>query len=156
MTNLRLNMFQSGTLKCKLHNIKMQVNRKAALEQPGPPRLDRNVLKGDRAAKRLRILLCVEIHVLGLRTGQLIDLADVRLRIGEQRSNHTCNVFRCDRRSLALAERSLGCLFLFWLGYIGTVMECFSRLRLSRRFPEKPNERIGVDKKRPWYCVDRY
>ena len=29
-------------------------------------------------------------------------------------------------------------------------------LRLSRRFPEKPNERIGVDKKRPWYCVDRY
>jgi hypothetical protein len=23
MTNLRLNMFQSGTLKCKLHNIKM-------------------------------------------------------------------------------------------------------------------------------------
>jgi hypothetical protein len=34
----------------------------------------------------------------------------------------------------------LGCLFLFWLGYVGTVMECFSRLRLSRRFPEKPNE----------------
>ena len=27
-----------------------QVNRQAALEQPVPPRLDRNVLKGDRAA----------------------------------------------------------------------------------------------------------
>ena len=24
---------------------------------------------------------------------------------GKQRGNHTCNVFRCDRRSLALAER---------------------------------------------------
>jgi hypothetical protein len=58
---------------------------------------------------------------------------------------------RTNRRSAPL-----GCLFLFWLGYVGTVMECFSRLRLSRRFPEKPNERIGVDKKRPWYCVDRY
>ena len=33
-----------------------------------------------------------------------------------------------------------GCLFLFWLGYVGAVMERFSRLRLLRRFPEKPNE----------------
>src|SRR2546426_1045182 len=81
------------------------VNWEAALEQPVPPGLDRNVLKGDRAAKRLRILLCKEMHVLGLRTGQVIDLADVRLRIGEQRGDHTCNVFHCDRRSLALAER---------------------------------------------------
>jgi hypothetical protein len=47
-----------------------QVNRQAALEQPVPPRLDRNVLKGDRAAKRLRIFLCIEMHVLGLRAGQ--------------------------------------------------------------------------------------
>jgi hypothetical protein len=45
------------------------------------------------------------MHVLGLRTGQVIDLADVRLRIGEQRGDYTCNVSRCDRRSLALAER---------------------------------------------------
>ena len=30
------------------------------------------------------------MHVLGLRTGQVIDLADVRLRIGEQRDDHTC------------------------------------------------------------------
>ena len=82
-----------------------QVNRQAALEQLDPPRLDRNVLKRDRAAKRLRILLRIEMQVLGLRTGQVIDLADVRLRIGEQRGNHTGNVFRCDRRSLALAER---------------------------------------------------
>jgi hypothetical protein len=44
------------------------------------------------------------MHVLGLRTRQVIDLADVRLRIGEQRSDRTSNVFRCDRRSLPLAE----------------------------------------------------
>jgi uncharacterized small protein (DUF1192 family) len=29
---------------------------------------------------------------------------------------------------------------LFWLGYVGAVMERFSQLRLLRRFPEKPNE----------------
>src|SRR5262245_47697884 len=81
------------------------VNRKAALAQPIPPRLDWNVLKGDRAAKRLRILLCKEMHVLGLRTGQVIDLADMRLRIAEQRGDHTCNVFRGHWRSLAIAER---------------------------------------------------
>src|SRR6266853_2072096 len=51
------------------------VNRPASLEQLVPPRLDRNVLKGDCAAQRLRILLCKEMHVLGLRTGQVIDLA---------------------------------------------------------------------------------
>jgi hypothetical protein len=45
------------------------------------------------------------MHVLGLRTGQIIDLADVRLRVHEQRGDHTRNVFRCDRRGLALAER---------------------------------------------------
>jgi hypothetical protein len=45
------------------------------------------------------------MHVLGLRTGQVIDLADVRLRIDKQRGDHTRNVFHCDRRSLAVAER---------------------------------------------------
>jgi hypothetical protein len=34
------------------------------------------------------------MHVLGLRTGQVIDLADVRMWIGEQRGDHACNVFR--------------------------------------------------------------
>ncbi len=52
-----------------------QVNRQAAVEQPFTPRLDRNVLKGDRAAKRLRIILCIEVHVLGLRTGKVIATA---------------------------------------------------------------------------------
>jgi len=81
------------------------MNREAAFEQFGSPRLDRNVLKDDRAAKRFRILLSKEMRVLGLRAGQVIDLADVRLRMGEQRGDHTCDVFRCDGRSLALAER---------------------------------------------------
>jgi len=45
------------------------------------------------------------MHVLGLRTGQVIDLADVGLRIGEQRGDHPRNVFRCHGRSLALPER---------------------------------------------------
>src|SRR5262249_44361480 len=52
-----------------------------ALEQSVTPRLDWNVLKGNRAAKRFRILLCIKMHVLGLRTVQVIDLADVRLRL---------------------------------------------------------------------------
>jgi hypothetical protein len=37
--------------------------------------------------------------------GQVIDLADVRLRIHDERGDHTCNVFRSDRRGLAFAER---------------------------------------------------
>ena len=80
------------------------MNRQAALKQPVPPHLDRNVHKGDRAAKRLRIFLRNRIHALGLRTGQVIDLSDVRLRIREQRGDHTGDIFHCDRRSLALAE----------------------------------------------------
>ena len=32
------------------------------------------------------------MQVLGLRTGQVIDLADVRLRIGEQRGDHSCQL----------------------------------------------------------------
>ena len=39
------------------------------------------------------------LHVLGLRTDQVIDLADVRLWIGDLRGEHTYNVFHCDWRS---------------------------------------------------------
>jgi hypothetical protein len=39
-----------------------------------------------------------------VRTGQVIDLADVRLGIGEQRGEHARNVFHRNRRCLALAE----------------------------------------------------
>ena len=39
------------------------------------------------------------LHVLGLRTDQVIDLADVRLWIGDPRGEHTYNVFHCDWRS---------------------------------------------------------
>jgi hypothetical protein len=49
------------------------------------------------------------MHVLGLRTGQVIDLADVRVRIGEQRGDHTCNVFRCDLGSGLSVSRRPGC-----------------------------------------------
>ena len=66
-----------------------QVNRQAVLEQSGPPRLNGNVLIGDSAAKSLRILLCVKMHVLGLRTGQVLDLADVGLRIDEKDAEYT-------------------------------------------------------------------
>jgi hypothetical protein len=45
------------------------------------------------------------VHVLGLRTGQVIDLSDVRPRIREQRGDHTGDVFHRNRRRLALAER---------------------------------------------------
>src|SRR5689334_7327591 len=89
------------------------MNWKPALEQRLPPRLDWNVLKGDRAAKRLRILLGKEMHVLGLRTGQMIDLAYVRLWVLEQRGHHPGHVFRCDRRSLAVAERQSNLIGLF-------------------------------------------
>src|SRR4030095_1510323 len=87
------------------HEVVHQVRRKATFEQCVPPRLDRNVLIGDRAAKRLRIFLCIEMHVLGLRSSQVIDLADVRLRIGEQRGDHTGNIAHCHWRSFALSER---------------------------------------------------
>src|SRR6266700_3698815 len=82
-----------------------QVSGQAAREQRVPPGPDMNVLKSDGAAKRLRILLGKEMHVLGLRTCEVINLADVRLRIGQQRRDHTRNVFHRDRRSFALAER---------------------------------------------------
>src|SRR5262245_32175657 len=56
-----------------------QVNRQAARKQPVPPRPNRNVLVGDWAAERRRILPCIEMHVFGLWPGQVVDLADVRL-----------------------------------------------------------------------------
>ena len=74
------------------------------VEQTAPPRLDRNVLIRDRAAKRFGIFLGVEIHILGLGARQVIDLADVRLRIGEDRGYRTCHISDCDRRGFALAE----------------------------------------------------
>jgi hypothetical protein len=57
------------------------VNWQALLEQPGPPRLDQNILKGDRAAKRLRILLLqttiaaigpspIQVKILGSTLGK--------------------------------------------------------------------------------------
>jgi hypothetical protein len=64
-----------------------QVNGQATLGKRVPQRRDGNVLIGDRAAKSFRIFLRIKTHVLGLRTGQVIDLADVRLRIGEQRKS---------------------------------------------------------------------
>jgi hypothetical protein len=82
-----------------------QVNRPAPLEQLLPPRSDGNVLINDRVAQRFRILLCKKMHVLGLRTGQVIDVADMRLWIGEQRHDHPRDVIPCHRRSLALPER---------------------------------------------------
>ena len=45
------------------------------------------------------------MHVFGLWTDQVIDLADVRLGIGEQCGEHTRHVFRGDRRSLTLTKR---------------------------------------------------
>ncbi|HET6975859.1 MAG TPA: hypothetical protein VFI24_06025 [Pyrinomonadaceae bacterium] len=60
------------------------MNGQAVLKEPFSPWPDQNVLISDRAAKRLRIFLGKEIQVLGLRTGQVIDLADVRLRIGSR------------------------------------------------------------------------
>ena len=65
------------------------MNRQADLEQPVAPRLDRNILKGNGAAKSFRILLCVEMHVLRLRTGEVIGLADVGLRIDEEGGEYT-------------------------------------------------------------------
>jgi hypothetical protein len=82
-----------------------QVNRQAALEQRVPPRVDRNVLVGYRSAKCLRIFLCNEMHVLGLRAGQVIDFADVWLLIGQQPGDHSRHAFDGDRLSLSLAER---------------------------------------------------
>jgi len=43
------------------------------------------------------------MHVLGLRTGQVIDLADVRLRIGEQRVQRLSlrPAKSCPRRTVA-------------------------------------------------------
>ena len=82
-----------------------KVKGHSAPEQSVPPGLDQNVLIGDGAAKRLRILLRKEMHVLGLRTGQVISLANVRLRIDKQSGDHSCNIFRCYRRGLAVAER---------------------------------------------------
>jgi hypothetical protein len=40
-----------------------------------------------------------------MRAGQVISLTDVWLRIREQSGEDMRNVFHCDRRSLALAER---------------------------------------------------
>src|SRR5258708_3118301 len=51
-----------------------QMNRLAALEQSFPPRLNRDALKGDCSAKSFRILPGIEMHVLRLRAGQVIDL----------------------------------------------------------------------------------
>jgi hypothetical protein len=34
----------------------------------------------------------MEMHVLGLRTGEVIKQANMRLRIGNQRGEHTRNV----------------------------------------------------------------
>jgi len=55
------------------------------------------------------VLLGEEIHVIGLRTRHVTNLADVRLRIDKQLADHASHVFDCDRRS---RRRTLS--FLWW------------------------------------------
>jgi len=58
-------------------------------------------------AKRLRILLRMEMRAFRVRTSQVTDLSYMQLWIGEHGGQYACNVFYCGRRSLALAKGQL-------------------------------------------------
>jgi hypothetical protein len=73
------------------------------------------------------------MHILGLWTDQVIDLADVRLWIGKPRGEQTCNVFHCDR-----PRRIVVCL----CGASGRMSSEDSRLSANRTV-ECSNDLIG-------------
>ena len=80
------------------------------LRQPRPfsapvPNPRRNVSVRDLTVQRVRVLPGDPVHVLRPRTGEFVNPAQVRPRVGKDGSDHPSNISRGNRRGLAPPER---------------------------------------------------
>src|SRR5258708_26892116 len=69
------------------------------------PLLGADVRVRDLSVQRVREFAGDPIHVLGLRTGEFVDQAKVRHRVGENGSDYLSDISRCNRTGLAPPER---------------------------------------------------
>src|SRR5882672_7577334 len=81
------------------------MRRQLGLLELGFQDLRRHVDVLDGAAENAAELLCELGHRQRLGAGELVDLADMRFRVGQYGSGGSSRVFGGDRRRLAITER---------------------------------------------------
>src|SRR5215468_5692385 len=96
------------------------MRRQPGLTELGFPDLRRHVDVSNRAPQSATEFLCELGHRQRLRAGQVVDLANMRLWVGQHSSRGGPHVGGCDRRCLAIGE---------WKADGVVVTDALSRLR---------------------------